>query len=144
MRQAELLQQYVETIIIVRCYSHSSAQYGQTATLLTWSERKKQAKIHSLYYNFTCYRYVHLHKTHSFLSWTHRINVSSHFVQRKLKTLSYMEKLINPQGPTVDIYHQFLPSLVRTCKYTHKSILVGLLLLHTHTHTHTMQPYTQV
>lgn len=30
------------------------------------------------------------------------------FVQRKLKTLIYMEKLINPQGVSVVIYHEFL------------------------------------
>lgn len=28
--------------------------------------------------------------------------------KRKLKTLIYMEKLINPQGLTVVIYHEFL------------------------------------
>lgn len=123
---------------LFHCYSYSSVRYGQTVTLLTWSEHKKQAKIHSLYYVFTCYRYAHLHKTHSLLSWTHRINVSSRFVQRKWKTLIYMEKLLNPQGLTVVIYHEFLLfSFVRTCKHTRMSIQVGLIQLHTHQAKHT-------
>lgn len=72
-------------------------------------DRNKKSKLEYIH------RVTFLHATAMFTRTKHTrrlelnpINVSSRFVQRNLKTLIYMEKLMNPQGTTVAICHQFL------------------------------------
>lgn len=142
----------VETVVNVWFIATLTAEHNgdkESPSSVDRNERSKLKYIHRVTFlhataTFTCTKHTRCCLGHT------GSNVSSRFVQGKMKTLIYVEKLTNPPPPpppprtrlqrcTATFCCLLLLSFVRTCKHTRMSTQVGLIQLHTlkaNTHTH--------